>query len=92
MKIKVDIDVSPEELRTFFGLPDVKPLQDDMLAQVRKQMHAGTEGYDPMTLLRPFLSAGGVPAMEALQRRFWESLGDPTGGREDTDGAAGKKR
>ncbi len=25
MKVSVDIDCTPEELRTFFGLPDVQP-------------------------------------------------------------------
>ena len=26
MKIKLDIDCTPEEVRQFFGLPEVKPL------------------------------------------------------------------
>jgi hypothetical protein len=28
MKIKLDIDCTPEEMRAFFGLPDVKPMQE----------------------------------------------------------------
>ena len=31
MKVKIDIDCTPEEARTFFGLPDLGPLQKEML-------------------------------------------------------------
>ena len=31
MKITVDVDVTPEELRQFFGLPNIEGLQEEML-------------------------------------------------------------
>jgi len=31
MKITLDIDCTPEELRSFFGLPDVRPMQEEQL-------------------------------------------------------------
>ena len=55
MNIKLDIDVSPKELREFFGLPDVQPLQDEMLEDIRDKMRAGAEGFDPISLMKPFL-------------------------------------
>jgi hypothetical protein len=31
MRIKFDIDATPQELRTFFGLPDVEGLQHELI-------------------------------------------------------------
>jgi hypothetical protein len=28
MKVHIDIDCTPEEARTFFGLPDLQPMQE----------------------------------------------------------------
>ena len=43
MKVTVDIDCTPEEARTFFGLPDVKPMQKAMMnlceAMAKKRYH-----------------------------------------------------
>ena len=73
MKINVDIDATPEELRTFFGLPDLKPLQDEVLQAVRQKMVQGVEGYEPLNLLKPFL-APQMQNFDALQKVFWDSF------------------
>lgn len=67
MKFTINIDMTPEELRRSLGLPDVSGLQDEMIAQVREQMNAGAEGYDPLTLLKPYIS-GGLGSMDAFQK------------------------
>ena len=67
MKFKVDVDMSPEELRKVLGLPDVQKLQDDMMRKISEQMDAGAEGYDPLTLFKPYLTSG-VGSMDALQK------------------------
>ena len=67
MKFKVDVDMSPEELRKVLGLPDVQKLQDDMMKKITEQMDAGAEGYDPLTLFKPYLTSG-VGSMDALQK------------------------
>ena len=36
MKVNVDIDMSPEELRKLLGLPDVEPLQREMMEKLRR--------------------------------------------------------
>jgi hypothetical protein len=58
MKISLDIDCTPEELRGFFGLPDVKPLQDNLLQAVEERMRASIKGLDPETMLKTWLPAG----------------------------------
>ena len=34
MKVKIDIDCTPEEARAFFGLPDLGPLHEQMTAML----------------------------------------------------------
>ena len=67
MKFKVDIDMTPEELRKVLGLPDVQQFQKDMMDKITEQMEAGVEGYDPLTLFKPYLTSG-LGSMEALQK------------------------
>ena len=33
MKIKIEVDCTPEEARNFFGLPNVKPMQEAVMAE-----------------------------------------------------------
>ena len=40
MKIKLDLDCTPEELREFFGLPDVRGMQEQLLKEVEERMRA----------------------------------------------------
>jgi hypothetical protein len=73
MNIKFDVDATPEELRRFIGLPDVHPLQQEMLDKIREKMLAGMDGYDPATLMKPLLPES-MQSLEALQRQFWQGL------------------
>ncbi len=73
MKISVDIDLSADEFRHLLGLPDVTELQKEMVEQFRQQMLAGAEGYDPMTLMKPYLSSG-ANSMEAMQKSFFNLM------------------
>ncbi|MGI9334721.1 MAG: DUF6489 family protein [Gammaproteobacteria bacterium] len=78
MKINVELDLTPEELRTLLGLPEVKPLQDRLLQQVAEQLRSGAEGLDPLSLMKPFL-APPAGALDAVQRAFWQGLASATG-------------
>lgn len=61
MKIHVEFDLTPEEFRQSLGLPDVESFQRDLLERIQKQMESGAEGYDPMSLMQPFLQQSGMP-------------------------------
>jgi hypothetical protein len=73
MKITIDLDATPSELREFFGLPNVGPLQDELLAQVQEKFAAGVEGFDAASLM-----TAGMPAhlqnLEAFQRAMWGAM------------------
>lgn len=80
MQIKITVDATPEEMRRFFGLPDVGPLQEEMLERVREKMRAGDAGFDPLTLMQPYL-APNMSNLEAMQKAFWESFAAASGGK-----------
>ena len=81
MKVHFDIDCTPEEARTFFGLPDVKPMQDALMKQVQDRMASNLAAMDPESMLKTWLPAG-VQGMEQLQKMFWSQFGRPSPRRE----------
>jgi Family of unknown function (DUF6489) len=84
MKISFDIDCTPDELRGFFGMPDVKPMQEQLLKEVEERMRANLKALDAENLLKSWLPTG-LKGFEQLQEMFLGQLGQ-TGGR-----GAGKK-
>lgn len=78
MKIHFDIDCTPDEARAFFGLPDVKPLQDALMAQVQERMAASLSAMDPEAMFKAWLPAG-VQGLEQLQSMFWSQFGGGKG-------------
>jgi hypothetical protein len=60
MKINVEFDLTPDEFRRSLGLPDVEAFQKELLDRIQKQMESGVEGYDPMSLMQPFLQQQGL--------------------------------
>ena len=70
MKIKFDIDCTPEEARAFLGLPDVAPLQATMMAEVEKRMKDALDAMSPEALLNKWLPAG-MQNLEEMQKMFW---------------------
>ncbi len=62
MKITIDFDVTPEELRKFLGLPNVEGLQEEMLKAAQKQMaESGQTMFNDMI-------TGAVQPMLAYQQ------------------------
>lgn len=52
MQIKIEIDVKPEELRRFLGLPDVAGLQDDVVHFLREKVGQVNENFNPSDFVR----------------------------------------
>ena len=84
MKIHIDIDCTPEEARTFLGLPDVAPMQKAVVAEMQKQMLANLAAMDPEQLFKTWLP-GGIQGWEQLQKAFWTQMtkGKPSDSKED---------
>lgn len=56
MKITVDVDITPEEMRELLGWPNIKEFQQELMGKIHEQMQAGADGYDPASLMQPFIS------------------------------------
>ena len=67
MKIKLDIDCTPDEMREFFGLPEIKPLQEELLKEVRERLSANLKAMDPEAMLKTWLPAT-LKGFEQLRR------------------------
>ena len=72
MKVTINVDCTPEEARTFLGLPDVQPLQEEMMAAMRDRMMAAVADMDPENLLKSW-TAAGTEGMEQMMR-FWSDF------------------
>ena len=73
MKLEVEIECTPEEAREFLGLPDVRPLQEALMAELEKHMMANLHVMEPEQLFKTWLPAG-VQGWEQLQKAFWAQM------------------
>ena len=55
MKIHVEVDCTPEEARRFFGLPDLRPMQDAVMAKVQQQVLDAVNAVSPDALLKTWM-------------------------------------
>ena len=79
MKVNVTIDCTPEEARTFFGLPDVTPLNDQLVEEMSKRMTANMDALEPEALMRSWMSYGGE-----WQKQFMDLMGQAASGGGST--------
>jgi Family of unknown function (DUF6489) len=73
MKISVDIDCTPDELRGFLGLPDVKPMQEQLMKEVEERLRASMKALDPEAMLKTWMPAG-LKGFEQLQEMFLNQM------------------
>ena len=76
MKIKVDVDCSPEEARRFLGLPDLTPVHQ---AYVERMTKAVSEGPTAESAAEMMKSWG--PMSEAGMA-MWRSMLEGMGGKQ----------
>jgi hypothetical protein len=89
MKVKIDIDCTPQEARTFFGLPHLEPMQDALLGKVQERLTEYLDTRDGEALLKLWFPAGlqnFAQMQEALWKQFMGGLAGST-----APGAKGKE-
>ena len=52
MKVTIEIDCTPDEARTFMGLPDVKPMQAAVMASLEQQAVRAADSFSPEAMLK----------------------------------------
>ncbi len=73
MKFNVTVEATAQEMREFLGLPNIKPMQDEMLESMRTSMEESRANLDPMGFMKPMFPAQ-LQTLEMLQRTFWEAF------------------
>lgn len=73
MRFQINVDCTPEEAREFFGLPDVLPLQKDLMEMVSRRLSENIQTMEPEILMKTW-----VPALfqgwTDVQSHFWEQF------------------
>jgi Family of unknown function (DUF6489) len=81
MKITIDIDCTPQEARAFFGLPDIEPMQEALLAQLQERLAQSLGAMDPEALLKTWLP-GGMKGLAELQEQLWQQMMPDAGSKK----------
>lgn len=72
MKFRIDLDITPEELRRVLGWPDVQELQKEMLVKVRENIES--EGFDPTSIMKLY-TGGSIEPMQRLLMQLMSGYG-----------------
>ncbi len=72
MKVNVSVEATAQEMREFLGLPNVQPLQEEMLQALRDNIKRGVVNFDALGLLKPMFPTQ-FHSMEMVQK-FWEAV------------------
>ena len=78
MKIRIEMDMTPEEARRTMGLPDVSGMQEKVVAQMEKRILAALDTSDPEAMLKSWFPLG-AQGFEQFQRFMWDSARQATG-------------
>ena len=79
MKVRVEMDMTPEEARAMMGLPDIAPMQQKMMEEMQGRMKAAFDTGDPEAMMRAWMPfsgggiGGGTKAFEQFQKLLWDS-------------------
>lgn len=77
MKVTVDIDCTPEEARRFLGLPDLSPVHELYVDQMKKAILQGVSPELLETMMRSW-SPIGEAGMEMWRNMFTGMAGSGT--------------
>jgi hypothetical protein len=79
MKLRINVDCTPEEARRFLGLPEVAPLQEALLRDVEARLRASLQSMDAETMMKTWLPLG-LEGFERLQSAFWKQMAEAAAG------------
>ena len=66
MKVTINTDCTPEEARAFLGLPDVRPMQQQLMQEVQDRMTTTIRSVGPEQMFKTWMPAS-MGAFEQLQ-------------------------
>ena len=72
MKVKIDIDCTPQEARTYFGLPRLEPMQDAVLGKIQERLTDYLDTRDAEALLKLWFP--GLQNFAQMQEALWKQF------------------
>ena len=87
MKVTVEFECTPEEARSFLGLPDMTPLNERLVDQMVSNTQSGMTMFQPEEMMKNWMSLGGQ-AQEQFRRMMM--AGVP--GASSSNGPAKRER
>jgi hypothetical protein len=85
MKVKIEVECTPLEARAFMGLPDVTPLNDHLVEEMKRRVDENMTRLKPEELLKTWMNFGGQ-AQEQFRKLMTTAATaglSGTAGRED---------
>jgi hypothetical protein len=78
LKVNITVEMTPQEARAFLGLPDVAPMQQQMMEEMQARMKAAFDAGDPEGMMRAWVpqlygEGGGMEAFQKFQKAMWDS-------------------
>ncbi len=80
MKVRMEVDLTPDEARRLMGLPDLAAMQSRLVAEFERRMTTAMENSEPEAIMKQWFSLGSQ-GLEQLQRFVWDSA---RGARKET--------
>lgn len=77
MKVKIEIECSPQEARAFLGLPDVTALNKALTEEMQARLKANMAALQPEELMKNWMAFGGQ-AQEQFMKLMSAAAGAAT--------------
>ena len=77
MKVKIEIECSPQEARAFLGLPDVTALNKTLTEEMQARLKANMAALQPEELMKNWMAFGGQ-AQEQFMKLMSAAAGAAT--------------
>jgi hypothetical protein len=91
MRFQINIDCSPEEARRFFGVPDLMPLQKNLMEHLNSSLTEQLRSADSETLMKTWMPAL-FQGWNDMQQAMWKGMSTPDINFNTGETPKGKKR
>jgi hypothetical protein len=89
MKATIEIDCTPDELRATMGLPDVKPLQENLMKDLETRIKDAADRMAPENIIRSWFSM--MPIQSEQLRNLFNAMTGSSKPASSTESSAKEK-
>jgi hypothetical protein len=82
MKVRMEMDMTPDEARRLMGLPDLTEMQARLVKEFERRMMAAMDKSEPEAMLKQWFSMGSQ-GLEQFQRFMWDSARKASSGGKE---------